>query len=52
MATYIMLATFTDQGIHKVSETDRRLQRNGEEVRSDREGFLLDTGRVRHGRDC
>jgi uncharacterized protein with GYD domain len=49
MATYILLASFTDQGIRKVqgcTEAGGRFQRHGEKVRSNREGRILDTRRV------
>jgi hypothetical protein len=53
--THDMLASFTDQGIRKVNDSPKRadaFKRSGERVRSDREGCILDTRRVRRRRDC
>ena len=43
MATYVVLANFTDQGVRNAgfSEAGRCLQGDGKEVRGDREGPLL-----------
>ena len=51
MITYVVLATFTDQGVKNAkdfSETGRSLQADGEDVWSDREGHILDARTVRH----
>ena len=47
MATYILLASFTDQVIRKVKDSPGgRFQRDDEKVRSNREGRILDTRKV------
>jgi uncharacterized protein with GYD domain len=47
MATYILLASFTDQGIRKVKDSPgRTLSKTWRKVRSNREGRILDTRKV------
>jgi uncharacterized protein with GYD domain len=42
MVTYVVLTKFTDQGIRNAKDSPK----NGEDVRSDHEGHLLDAGTV------
>jgi uncharacterized protein with GYD domain len=46
MATYVVLANFTDQGVRNAKESLKRAEAFGEEMRSDREGPLEDPGPV------
>ena len=51
MMTYVVLATFTDQGVKNAkdfSEAGRSLQADGEDVWSGREGYILDARSIRH----
>ena len=52
MATFVVLAGFTDQGIRNVKETPGGgLQGEGEEERRYRQGHLLDARQIRHRLD-
>ena len=49
MITYVVLATFTDQGVKNAKDSPGRcLQADGEDVWSDREEHILDARTVRH----